>query len=383
MSLDLSSVKTVDVHCHPFTANEKPYTETEFLEKLSLSVIPGMFDQKMTIGSTTLYSGLNMYMQITIQRLAQFYSCEPTIEAVVEKRNEYAKDFSSYTKDLFEDVKLEGLVLDYGYPTPPVPREEFEKTVGSETWEIYRIEPVMDKLREQHKSFSQFVEAYREDLQQALKPEHVIGLKTIIAYRSGLGIRSVSEEDAAKQYVDFKENNRALVKNLRDYCLYIAMEECTRADKVMHIHTGVGDGEILLDESNPSLLVNMLREEKFTNTKVHLVHGGYPWMEEAAFLCAILPNVYMDLSLQVPFTGHGVKRIISQVFEFAPFNKVMFGTDAFTVPEMNWLGVKLFKESLQEVLLSWIEKDFMNEQQARAIAELVLYKNFEKLYIED
>src|SRR5699024_2704153 len=124
------------------------------------------------------------------------------------------------------------------------------------------------------------------------------------------------------------------VKELRDYCIHVAMEECTKADKVLHIHTGVGDGEVILSKASPSMLVDMLREEKYKNTKVHLVHGGYPWMEEAAFLTSILPNVYMDISLQNPFIGHGVKRIISQVFEFAPFNKVMYGSDAFTVPEM-------------------------------------------------
>ena len=34
-----------------------------------------------------------------------------------------------------------------------------------------------------------------------------------------------------------------------------------------------------------------------------------------------LPNVYLDISLQNPFVGHGVERIISQVYELAPFDK--------------------------------------------------------------
>src|SRR5690625_15525 len=103
MSLDLSMIKSVDVHTHPFVPNESPYTPAEFLEQLSLAVVPGMFDQKITRGATTIYSGLNMYMHITIQRLATYYSCEANIEAVVEKRNEYAKNFSTYTKRLFQD----------------------------------------------------------------------------------------------------------------------------------------------------------------------------------------------------------------------------------------------------------------------------------------
>ncbi len=383
MSIDLTRVRTIDVHCHPFLPNERPYSEIEFLEELSLSVRPGMFDQKMTSKTGMMYSGLNMYMQITIQRLAKYFSCEPTIEAVVRKRNEYAENFSSYTKELFNDVKLEGLLVDFGYPTPAISNNVFEEITGFPSWEVYRIEPVMDHLRDECNRFTEFVEAYRNDLRTALEKKGVLGLKSIIAYRSGLEIGPMNEKEASIQYESFRENKRATVKTLRDYCLHIALEECTRADKAMHIHTGVGDGEVLLHKASPSLLVNMLREEKYMNTKVHLVHGGYPWMEEAAFICSVLPNVYMDISLQNPFAGHGVKRIISQVFEFAPFNKVMYGSDAFTIPETNWLGVKLFKECFTEVLQSWVEKDYMSEEKAQTIGELVLFRNFEELYKKD
>lgn len=380
MVIDLEGVKIIDVHCHPFLQNERPYMESEFLEELSLSVRPGMFATKIKTKTDSMYSGLNMYMQITIQRLAKYFSCEPTIEAVVEKRNVSARNFSEYTKNLFEDVQLEGLLVDYGYPTPAIPNQQFEKVVGFRTWEVYRIEPVMDRLREEHDSFSTFIEGYRADLRSALGRKGVLGLKSIIAYRSGLEIVSMDEKKATSQFDFYKENKRETVKELRDYCLHIAMEECTRAKKAMHIHTGVGDGEVLLHKASPNLLVTMLREKKYANTIVHLVHGGYPWMEEAAFMCSVFPNVYMDLSLQNPFAGHGVKRIISQVFEFAPFNKVMYGSDAFTIPEMNWLGVKLFKECFEEVLQSWVEKDYMSRKRAKTIAELVLYKNFEELY---
>ncbi len=57
------------------------------------------FREKINLNGDTLYPGMNMYMQMTIHRLAKFFSCESTIEAVVEKRNEYAQDFSHYTKN--------------------------------------------------------------------------------------------------------------------------------------------------------------------------------------------------------------------------------------------------------------------------------------------
>ena len=376
MRVNLQQVKTIDVHSHPFLANEKPFTEIEFLEHLSLAVVPNMFKEKNS--SENLYPGMNMYMQITIQKLAKYFDCEPTVETVVKKRNEHAKDFSTYTKNLFQDVSLEGLLVDYGYPSEPIKKEEFEELIGFPTDEVYRIESLMDGLREQYTDFQQFIDAYQQKLRNVLTKKHVLGLKSIIAYRSGLDIGKKDKDAASKQFEDYRKDKRSKVKSLRDYCLHIAMEECTRVDKVMHIHTGVGDGEVVLPKASPSLLIDMLREEKYVNTKVHLVHGGYPWIEDAAFITSILPNVYMDISLQNPFIGHGVKRIISQVFEFAPFNKVMYGSDAFTVPEMNWLGVLLFKECFEEVLNEWVENKYMDENTAYEIGEMVLYRNFEK-----
>lgn len=380
MSLNLQPVKTIDVHCHPFRANEKPFNEVAFLEQLSLAVVPNMFRAKGPLD--VVYPGMNMYMQIMIQRLATFFSCEPTVEAVVKNRNQHASDFAQYTQALFTDVYLEGLLVDYGYPTPPILKGDFENVIAKPTWEVYRIEPVMDQLKKECRNFIQFIERYRATLRKALQCKHVLGLKSIIAYRSGLDIGAMDRDKAKREYEAFRVKDRPHVKAFRDYCLHVAMEECTTANKVMHIHTGVGDGEVILYKASPSLLIDMLRLEKYSQTKVHFVHGGYPWMEEAAFITSILPNVYMDISLQNPFTGHGVKRILSQVFEFAPFHKVMYGSDAFTVPEMNWLGVVLFKECFEDVLRGWVEAKYMDEKTAQAIGEMVLYRNFETVYKE-
>lgn len=381
MALSLQQVKTVDVHCHPYVANEKPFNKVEFLNELSLSVSPDMFKEKNY--SQSFHPGMNMYMQITIRRLATFLSCESTIEAVVQKRNEMAIDFPAYTKSLFKDVQLEGLLVDFGYPQPSIPKETYEAITGVNTWEVSRIEPIMDSLKEECSTFDNFIEKYRQTLKENLDKDQVFGLKSIIAYRSGLDIGGMHKDIAAKQYDEFQKKGRAKAKELRDYCLHIALEECTKTNKVLHIHTGVGDGEVILSKASPSLLIDVLRDKRYKDTKVHLVHGGYPWMEEAAFMASILPNVYMDISLQNPFIGHGVERIISQVFEFAPFNKVMYGSDAFTLPEMNWLGVLLFKECFEKVLHSWIKNDYMDSEMAQMIGEMVLYRNFESVYGED
>ncbi|MCY1627117.1 amidohydrolase family protein [Staphylococcus pettenkoferi] len=379
MSINLQQVPAVDVHCHPFVAPEKPHTVESFLNTLSLSVIPDMFT-KQDISENGIVPGMNMYLQLTIRRLAQFFQCEPHIEAVVEARNQHAEDYANYTQSLYQDANITGMIVDYGYPVPHIPKADSEQTPGFHTFEIYRIEPVMEHYGAQCQTFTEFKQAYYDDLLQTLQRPDVVGLKSIIAYRSGLEVLPKDEDKAADAYATFRNDTRAAVKPLRDYCMHLAMEACTETDKVMHIHTGVGDGEVVLPKASPSLLIDMLRTPKYSQTKVHFVHGGYPWMEEAAFITSILPNVYMDISLQIPFAGHGAKRILSTVFEFAPFDKVMFGSDCFSAPEMNWLAAKLFRQDLTEVLETWVERDYMDEHMAQEIGEMVLYRNFERVY---
>ncbi|WP_110114053.1 amidohydrolase family protein [Bacillus sp. CGMCC 1.16541] len=379
MKVTLSDIPAIDVHAHPYEANIRPYTEEEYVKKLSLSVIPTKISRDARMPKQP-FPGTNMWVQILIQRLASFLGCEPILEEVVAHRNRRATNFQQFTRELFQDAHLTGIVGDFGYPQPPLTKESYQDLCGVRMWEVYRIEPVMVRMSEQCDSFTQFVESYRKDVRNELKKDGVIGLKSIIAYRSGLDIQEMDESNAKADYATFKANTRAEVKRLRDYCLHIAMEECTKASKVMHIHTGIGDGEVILPKASPSFLLDMLRDEQYKNTKVHLVHGGYPWVEEAAFIVSILPNVYMDISLQNPFSGHGVKRVLSQVFEFAPFDKVMYGSDAFTMPEMNWLGVHLFKECFEDVLTDWVAHNYMDEGTARVIGEMVLYRNFERVY---
>ena len=377
--VSLQAIKVVDVHAHPYEGGE-PETPTSFLRKLSLSVIPDMFTNVDALDKHEPYPGSNMWVQILLRKMSKYLGCEEDLASIVEARNERAKDFSSYTKELFQDVNLQGLIMDFGYPTPRLDREEYEKLSGARVWEIERIEQVMTSLASEQLDFGAFIETYRGHLRESLAREEVVGLKTIIAYRSGLEISEMNEVEAAGQYEQFVDNDRAVAKTFRDYCFHIAMEECTAANKFMHIHTGIGDGEVVLPKASPSFLLDTLRQDKYQETKVHLVHGGYPWVEEAAFIVSILPNVYLDISLQNPFTGHGVERIISQVLELAPFDKVMYGSDAFTVPEMNWMGVKLFTECFERVLNDWVEKDYMSHEKAMYIGEMVLYRNFEKAY---
>ena len=85
------------------------------------------------------------------------------------------------------------------------------------------------------------------------------------------------------------------------------------------------------------------------------MHTGYPWHGEAAYMANVLPRVYCDVSEGIPFAGHAARRILSEVLEMAPLSKVLYGSDGFGVPEINYTSAKLAKQALGQVLNGLID----------------------------
>jgi hypothetical protein len=175
--ISLRDIQAVDVHAHPYLANEQPYTTEAFIRKLSLSVLPEQMHKGQVASPHQPYPGSIMWMQILIRRLARYFACEPTLEVVVKQRNERAGDFQAYTRELFADAKITGVVADFGYPTPMLEKQAYTELCGARIWEIHRIEPVMVRLRKECASFGEFIEMYRADLRLALQRDDVVGLK--------------------------------------------------------------------------------------------------------------------------------------------------------------------------------------------------------------
>ena len=59
----------------------------------------------------------------------------------------------------------------------------------------------------------------------------------------------------------------------------------------------------------PRRLFELLTDPVLRHAKVVLVHAGYPWLQEAAFMTNVLPNVYLDVSLVCPATGGALRDI--------------------------------------------------------------------------
>lgn len=392
-AVDLTDFPVIDAHCHSYLASPKVLSPEDFARYSSILAVPQDFLSERTAPSTIQLaksrSRLSQmyreqpYARHMIKLLSAFFGCEASLEGVATTRSRRANDFDSYVKELFEDVKLQGLVLDGGYP--PLLEEDL-KRFPAKVVRVFRIETFIKELIENHNTFEEFCSAYESGIRKAIRSEGYVGLKSIIAYRTGLKIGRVPLEGAKRDFNDAK-NGRAQVawfgpkvKELRDYLLIRALELSIDLDVPMQIHTGVGDYDIVLDQCDPELMYDLLKDEKLRHATVVLVHGGFPNSQNAAFMASVLPNVFLDFSLTIPFLNPVSHDRLLEILQIAPASKIMYGSDGFGLPEIFWLGVKVGKKVLEQCLDALLEKGALGEGEIEGMARRVLFENANELY---
>ncbi|MGQ9600125.1 MAG: amidohydrolase family protein [Anaerolineae bacterium] len=387
--IETVGLPVIDVHCHPFP-NRGELTAEEFT---NLASFPGGSVSYMVEGGIPADEVLRLeiqavrrnivYFRYLIRQLAQFLKCEPTLERVVEKRNRAVAEYPLYVQHLFAEVGVSALVVDMGYPQPPLDRDQFVGEMPVPVIPIFRIEPLIVELLQMEIGWDEFRRRYDEAIADALENRGFRGLKSIIAYRTGLDISPLSRNpDQGRQALDAirRGTGGGAVKKLRDHLFCRALELCIECDVPMQVHTGIGDYEVNLSLCRPGLLMDLLRFPAFRAARVVLVHSGYPYHAEAGYMANVLPRVYCDVSEGVPFAGGGARRIYAEVLEMAPLNKVVFGSDGFNLPEILYIGVKLGKTALAAALEDLVNERMLSEAEAQEAAGWILADNARRLY---
>jgi predicted TIM-barrel fold metal-dependent hydrolase len=135
-----------------------------------------------------------------------------------------------------------------------------------------------------------------------------------------------------------------------------------------------------LRKANPILMQDILAVDEIKETKVVLTHAGFPYCEETAMMTSCYPNLYCDMSAISNFMGTSMKSAMLKIFEFAPVNRVLFGTDGVIMPESYWIGVLQGVKGLEQALVELINDEWITENDAIKIAKMILNENAVKLY---
>jgi predicted TIM-barrel fold metal-dependent hydrolase len=263
-----------------------------------------------------------------------------------------------------------------------VRRADFEQALGVPVHRVARIEPMIVDLQAADLPWAGFADGFGARLDEAAADGRTVGYKSIIAYRTGLDVGNPTEADAARAYDAWRAagwpKDRGPGKTVRDYCLRATLRAARRHDLVMHLHCGGGDPDIVLAHVRPQDVYELLHDHM--DQPIILIHGGYPWMAEAAYIASILPFVYIDLSEFLPWASLGIDRELEMVLGVVPSGKVLYGSDEASEPEVFWLSARLTREALERVLSAAVARDLVTVGEAERIGRGVLAENTQRLH---
>jgi predicted TIM-barrel fold metal-dependent hydrolase len=388
--IEVEHLPVVDVHCHPFL-NRGAVSAEEFTD---LSAFGGGSREYMEEGGLAWSDDVleelqrgkrnTLYFKRMILDLAKFFGVEPDLDAVLAARNAcVAAGYTEYVAKLYEDVSLETLIFDFGIPLPMLDVAAVRSELPVEVVPVFRIEPLIADLLKTDIGWAEFQRRYDDTITDALTTQGFKGVKSIIAYRTGLDVSPLSRTaDHGLQALDAIRRGLGggSMKKLRDHLLCRALDLCMEHDVPMQIHTGMGDFEVNLVLCRPAYLMELLRFPAYRGCRVLLVHAGYPYHREAAYMANVLPRVWCDLSEGIPFAGNAAWEILRGVLAMAPLTKICYGSDGFKVPEIMYTSAKLGKQAVASVLTELVSDGMLTQCGAESAAGLILSGNARKLY---
>ena len=310
---------------------------------------------------------------------------------VLAKRAEYAPD--DWFRLMLEKANVAALYTDMGYPRSGGWSVERAQTAANSLENvplirpIFRIERILEDLITESNSFEECEEAFRQRIRQA-RSQGAVGLKSIIAYRTGLDIdqENTSKELANRAFKKLKAEAdrigtfvRIADKTFLDYMVPVALEEAVKEELPVQFHTGFGDTDVDLIKANPAYLKPVFENPALRKAPIVLLHC-YPYVQEASYLAAMYPQVFMDFSLSSPLVAFGGGRAIEESMGLAPTTKILYASDAWGVPDIIYLGSLHSRKVLTGVLNRWIEQGWIDEREARNTALNILQLNAKKLY---
>lgn len=324
-----------------------------------------------------------LFYRRSLREIATLLNCEPEETAILAHRQNLGLE--NLTRIYFDAANLEAIYLDDGL-TPenilPISWHQQFTTVKR----ILRLELLAEKLLSQIDEFHAFVNAFIKEIDPP-SPD-IVAFKSIACYRSGLDIRPVAPAVAAVHFYDFKKlqkkNNLPLRLNDKQLIDFILQQTLIIAAKYkipVQLHTGLGDPDLDLRLANPLNLRYLIECPEYKDAPLVLLHASYPYMREAGYLASMYPQVYLDFGLAVPFLSvAGMRNTIRQLLELIPTTKLMYSSDAHSIPELYYLGAKWGRQLLGEVLDEAIKDTDITVKEAEEIALAILRENALSLY---
>jgi uncharacterized protein len=330
----------IDDHTHQFPLEFAPLV----LEGITLDLGK---DEAATVRRRGLAPG-RLYLHLLQSRLAGFLGVGFD-DAVAARDARAAGDWTGWVRTLLDDADVTGMVMDEPL-NEPRRTAEYAAAAGRPVWSMGRIDPLVDDLLAAGASAAEIVTSVEEAMAAAVA-DGCVAFKTALAYRTGLAVDPTVDLQAAQRSIDAEQDVpvRRRAKPLRDLVMRTALARAADFDKPFQFHTGFGDSDIRLAEAGPLLLEELLRTPEGGAARVVLIHGSFPWHQQAAYLASVRANVWVELSLSNLFAPVGTADRLLEILDLAPRDRVLLGSDGHGNPETHWFGCRVLADAWDDV----------------------------------
>ena len=209
----------------------------------------------------------------------------------------------------------------------------------------------------------------------------VIGIKLAHAYRRTLHSEPVSEADAARVFDRALRGDSltfAEAKPFEDYVIFFLGQLARESGLVFQIHTGVQSNWGNVPDSDPLLLIPLLRE--FRDVRFDLFHCGYPYSRTLGMLGKHYPNVWLNMAWMYLVSTSASRAILAEWLDLVPAYRILgFGSDV-NFPEMIIGHLQMAETCVTDVIADKIEHDFLSVEEGHSLVRKLFRDNAMELY---
>ena len=383
---DFTACPVVDNHCHVLEPEKETiepiWLAREFFHGIADIPIPGVTKAKLWGASDDLcFHFPHMGVVLTaVCQLAKLFDCPETLEAVTTERNRRTAvaGIGGYAKMLYEDAGIVASVMDSGLPlNDPV----LDLTPGRKL-RLLQMDPLLKKLLATCGSFGEFLRSFQDAVERAIRRDGFVGIKSHPGELIGLDTPQVEADEAARSFPSAKAGDADAFRKLYMAVWLATMLQCQDLKIPLHIHTGHTGGlwNGPISQTDPYLLVPILRQPRFLQTRLILLHGGHPWIQHAGAMAHTFPHVWVDLGWTTPWNAQRIVESYRDAISMAPLSKIMIGSGGHGSPEISWLAAKTAKIAVGEVMTEAVRLGLISAKDAERTGRMILHDNAVRLY---
>lgn len=209
----------------------------------------------------------------------------------------------------------------------------------------------------------------------------IVGFKYGYAYGRTLHSNVVPESEASVLFACSRRGEQLTpeqVLALQDHFIYFVLELAREHGLLMQVHTGVQTTGGHIPDSDPLLLIPLLKA--FPEVKFDLFHAGYPYARQIGMLGKHYPNVYLNMAWMYVISMAASRQILAEWIDLVPRSRIIgFGSDVGS-PELIYSHLLMARACMADVLADKVERDYLSRREALAIARATFRDSGVALY---